>query len=139
MGKKKLNFFALYLFTSETINASDDGYKIISQSGEQVFSKNCKAKRTWPQISGLADPKIETKLIQDFKQIVTADKKLKTSNCPEKNSDEIYEYPNTFQLGGQKFPLLGVEFVIIFPGGSKRMIRDCRIFDLSTGSKVQLT
>lgn len=146
--KKYFLIFVLFHFNSSIYAADNEGFKIKpigtlnARNEEQVFAENCKAIRVWPEISGLASKEIEKKLNDKFRKIISVGRKLKADDCPgekvEGIADEYYIYRNTYSIGAQKSDYLGIEFTIIFPGGSGRVINDCRIFNLKDASEVRL-
>jgi hypothetical protein len=146
--KKYFLIFILFYFCSSIYAADSESFKLkpegslYTRKEEQVFAKNCKAIRMWPEISGLASKEIEKKLNDKFRKIISVGRKLKAVDCPgekvEGIADENYLYKNTYFIGAQKGDYLGIEFTIFFPGGSGRVVNDCRIFNLKDASEVRL-
>lgn len=112
--------------------------KIVILNEKETYSKNCRSTRSWPEISGLKSRTVQDKLNQKFKRILSVGRKLKASDCLPPDSNEDYTYSNEALIGAQKGDYIGVNFYIVFPGGSTRALRDCRVFDLTSGNEIHL-
>jgi hypothetical protein len=86
--KKYFLIFILFYFCSSIYAADSESFKLkpegslYTRKEEQVFAKNCKAIRMWPEISGLASKEIEKKLNDKFRKIISVGRKLKAVDCP---------------------------------------------------------
>ena len=109
------------------------GTKIISHTETQIYSKNCRAIRVWPEIVLLANPPVQTKLNARFKKILTVGKQLTAQDCPSLDSAEDYTYSNSYKVTGQVGSQLTIAFTVFMPGGSGRVYQEIRSFDWETG------
>lgn len=116
-----------------------NGVTIVTHHEKTVFSKSCKAERTWPELKGMNSRVLQKKLNDRFKKVLTVGKPLKAEDCVEDPQfPEDLVYFNSFEFGAQKENLIGIRYIILFPGGSTRSIQVCEIYNLRDGKEIHL-
>ena len=123
----------------QSIPALKNGTKIIKREAKQTFSKNCSAQRNWDELNGPNLAKGQSAINLKIQKAISVKKSLSAKDCPEANSEENYQYNNLASIKGERGDYLGVEYIIIFPGGSTRRVRNCAIYNLLTGQEIFLT
>ena len=109
--------------------------KIMPKEIAEAFRSNCRSTRIYPVIEGLPNSDAQSRLNATLKRLMSVGRKLKPADCPEVNSNELYEYHNSYFTGSQRGPYVGLQFSISFPGGSGRTLVDCHIFNLESGKE----